>query len=83
MDHQVATIVVDWLIAGERPLQLLSKKLKVPLSSVTRHASPDTLPGGVTHAIVFADGKNERQGRVAKAFEQRGVKVRLVRAGVG
>lgn len=83
VDHQVGAIVADWLIADERHLQLLSKKLKVPLSSVARHTSSLTLPGGVTHAIVFADSDSERQGRVAKAFEQRGVKVRMVRAGAG
>lgn len=83
IDHQVNQVVVDCLITGERHRQLLSKKLNVPLASVTRHPTPDTLPGGVTHAIVFGDGQDERQGRVAKAFEQRGVKVRMVRAGVG
>ncbi|MFL9810960.1 hypothetical protein EQ845_12365 [Pseudomonas putida] len=83
IDHQVNQVVIDCLITGERHRQLLSKKLNVPLASVTRHPTPDTLPGGVTHAIVFGDGQDERQGRVAKAFEQRGVKVRMVRAGVG
>ena len=83
LDHQVKQIVLDCLITGERHRELLSKKLKVPSSSVLRHLSPETLPGGVTHAIVFSDGKDERQVRVARAFEQRGVKVRMVRAGVG
>ena len=83
IDHQVKQVVLDCLITGERHRELLSKKLKVPSSSVLRHLSPDTLPGGVTHAIVFSDGKDERQVRVARAFEQRGVKVRMVRAGVG
>lgn len=83
IDHQVIHVVVDCTITGERNRQLLSKKLGVPLSSVTRHLNAETLPGGVTHAIVFGDGQDERQGRVAKAFEQHGVKVRMVRAGVG
>lgn len=83
IDHQVNQVVIDCSITGERYRQLISKKLNVPLASVTRHPTPDTLPGGVTHAIVFGDGQDDRQGRVAKAFEQRGVKVRMVRAGVG
>lgn len=82
-DHQVRSIVADGLLLPGAQLVPLGKKLNVPMDAVFKHSSPETLPGGVSHAIVFADVQQERQGRIAKAFEQRGVRVRLVRAGVG
>ena len=78
-DHEVRQIVTDGLITNVRDLQMLSKKMKVPIGSVIGHPNPNTLPAGISHAIVFADKSPDRQERVAKAFELRGVKVRLLR----
>jgi SprT protein len=80
-EHLVLALVADPLMISNSKLQLLGKALKVSPSAVVRHPNPGTLPGGVTHAIIFGDRQIERQQRVAKAFEQRGVIVRKVRAG--
>jgi SprT protein len=81
IDSQVLALVADPLMTSDAKLQQLGKTLKVSVASVVRHPNPGTLPGGVTHAIIFGDRQIERQQRVAKALEQRGVIVRKVRAG--
>lgn len=83
LDHQVLELVIDSMVVAEKQVIKLGKTLKVAPTAVARHANPDTLPGGVSHAILFGDVLPERQARVAKAFEQRGVKVRMIRSGVG
>ncbi|MBX8556997.1 SprT-like domain-containing protein [Pseudomonas cichorii] len=80
IEHHVLALVADHLMKGDTKLRTLGKTLKVSESAVSWHANPTTLPGGVTHAIIFGDRQLERQQRVAKAFEQRGVIVRKVRA---
>ncbi|MBJ2286700.1 MULTISPECIES: SprT-like domain-containing protein [Pseudomonas] len=79
IEHQVMALVADPLMKVDAKLGTLGKTLRVSESAVTRHTNPSTLPGGVTHAIIFGDCQVERQQRVAKAFEQRGVIVRKVR----
>ncbi|AVX93361.1 SprT-like domain-containing protein [Pseudomonas psychrophila] len=83
IDHQVLALVADPLMTSDAKLQKLGLTLKVSAAAVARHPNPSTLPGGVTHAIIFGDSQLERQQRVAKAFEQRGVIVRKVRAAKG
>ncbi|MBC2692698.1 MULTISPECIES: SprT-like domain-containing protein [Pseudomonas] len=82
IDHTVLALVADPLMTSDAKLQKLGRALKVSAAAVARHQNPATLPGGVTHAIIFGDCQIERQQRVAKAFQQRGVIVRKVRAGV-
>ncbi|WP_282366469.1 SprT-like domain-containing protein [Pseudomonas sp. PS02290] len=79
VEHQVLTLVADPLMKADAKLGALGKTLRVSASAVIRHQNPSTLPGGVTHAIIFGDNQLERQQRVAKAFEQRGVIVRKVK----
>jgi SprT protein len=81
IDHAVLALVADPLMTSDSKLQKLGRILKVAADAVVRHPNPGTLPGGVTHAIIFGDQQIERQQRVAKAFEQRGVIVRKVMAG--
>ncbi|WP_223508862.1 MULTISPECIES: SprT-like domain-containing protein [unclassified Pseudomonas] len=81
IEHHVLALVGDPLMTSDSKLQQLGKALKVSAAAVARHPNPGTLPGGVTHAIIFGDRQIERQQRVASAFEQRGVIVRKVRAG--
>ncbi|MQU03971.1 hypothetical protein GHO34_27220 [Pseudomonas sp. FSL R10-2245] len=81
IEHQVLALVADPLMTDDAKLQKLGKALKVSPMAVARHPNPSTLPGGVTHAIIFGDRQIERQQRVAAAFEQRGAIVRKVRAG--
>lgn len=81
IEHQVLALVADPLMTDDAKLQKLGKALKVTRTAVARHPNPGTLPGGVTHAIIFGDRQIERQQRVAAAFEQRGAIVRKVRAG--
>ncbi|MGP5513535.1 hypothetical protein, partial [Pseudomonas helleri] len=83
IDSQVLALVADPLMTSDAKLQQLGKTLKVSAASVVRHSNPGTLPGGITHAIIFGDRQIERQKRVAAAFEQRGAIVRKVRAGIG
>ncbi|VVP30222.1 SprT-like domain-containing protein [Pseudomonas fluorescens] len=80
IEHQVLALVGDPLMTSDSNLQQLAKTLKVSAAAVARHSNTNTLPGGVTHAIIFGDRQIERQQRVATAFEQRGVIVRKVRA---
>lgn len=77
-EHEVLALVADPLMTSEAKLQKLARTLKVPTAAVCRHPNLGTLPGGVTHAIILGDRQVERQQRVAKAFEQRGVIVRKV-----
>ena len=79
IEHKVLALVADPLMKADAKLGTLGKTLRVSESAVIRHTNPSTLPGGVTHAIIFGDSQLERQQRVAKAFEQRGVIVRKVR----
>lgn len=81
LDFQVLALVADPLMTSDAKLEKLGTILKVSAAAVARHSNPGTLPGGVTHAIIFGDRQIERQQRVATAFEQRGVIVRKVRAG--
>lgn len=82
IDHQVLALVADPLMKSAAKLQKLGRTLTVSDAAVARHPNPSTLPGGVTHAIIFGDRQVERQQRVAAAFEKRGVIVRKVKAGI-
>ena len=81
LDNQVLALVADPLMTSDAKLEKLGTILKVSAAGGARRPDPGTLPGGVTHAIIFGDRQIERQQRVATALEQRGVIVRKVRAG--
>lgn len=79
--HQVKKLVADHLMAADKRLGDLRKIVKPPADCFAIHANALTLPGGLSHAILFADqeGDIERQVRAAKALSTRGVAVRLLR----
>lgn len=81
-DHNVDGVVADALMRDDRQLDSLRRTVNVDQTQFRVHADERTLPGGLTHAILFeGDGSlNDRQLRAAKALSARGVKVRLVKS---
>lgn len=81
-DHNVEGVVADALMRDDRKLDSLRRTVKVDQAQFKVHGDERTLPGGLTHAILF-EGVGEysdRQMRAAKALSSRGVKVRLVKS---
>lgn len=78
--HQVDRIITDSLTRRASDLRALAKALNVPMERVSIHPNDDTLPGRVSHAILFFEQNTGRQERVARAFESRGVKLRRLKS---
>ncbi|MBA1306640.1 SprT family zinc-dependent metalloprotease [Stutzerimonas stutzeri] len=74
--HTLGCLVIQPNLAASRR-ELLSA-LSLTEDRCLDHPRPDTLPGGLTHAILFADSTDTRMKRAAAALRARGVKVRLV-----
>lgn len=78
-NHQVDNLVLPAGLTG--PKRRLLKALSVPASSCREHARTDTLPGGLTHAILLASRNDARMKRAASVLRGLGVKVRFVERG--
>ncbi|KIL03109.1 hypothetical protein EGJ28_21320 [Stutzerimonas xanthomarina] len=74
--HKLGRLVIQPSLAVSRR-ELLSA-LSLTADRCLDHPRPDTLPGGLTHAILFADSTDTRMKRAAAVLRDRGVKVRVV-----
>lgn len=80
-DNDVSRLVVDSMLDGDKKLPSLCKALSVPADCLVTHQNAQTLPGRVSHAILFwaTDASRERQSRAEKALVSRGIIVRVLR----
>lgn len=76
---EVKTVVADGMMS-RRECEELAKKLGWPRDLVQRHERLDSLPNNVSHAVLFEKQGSDRHTRMAKAYAERGVIVRVIKA---
>lgn len=75
---EVKTVVADGIMS-RRECEELAKRLGWPRDLVQRHDRLNTLPNNVSHAVLFEMQGSDRHARIAKAYEKRGVIVRVIK----
>ena len=74
----VKSVVADSDMTS-RDCQVLAKQLGIPRDLVVQHERPNSLPGNVSHAVLFERLGSDRHARMAKAYAERGVVVRVLK----
>jgi len=74
----VKQLVVDATLENCRTARSLAIRLKLDRTSFGSHHNPQTLPAGVSHAIIFSGAAGDRQRRIADALKARGANVRYL-----
>lgn len=76
-DHTVRLLITDAL-TQPGAYRALGAACGLSSESVRTHDNHRTIPKSVTHAIIFDQLGTDRQRRMASAYQQLGVKVRLL-----
>lgn len=76
-DHAVRLLIIDAMTKPEA-FRALGAACGLKGESVRVHESPTTIPKTVTHAIIFDEPGSDRPRRMVSAYQNLGVKVRLL-----
>jgi len=78
---EVKSVVAD-SVMSHRDCEVLARQLGWARNLIERHDRPNTLPSNVSHAVLFEKHGCDRHMRMAKAYEARGVIVRVIKEAV-
>jgi hypothetical protein len=76
--HRITRLILGPGCAASKTTERLRKLLGVPVEACRVHSSETTLPGALTHAVLFAGAGNSRASRAAEVLREKGVIVRVL-----